>query len=605
MIERIAFVSPPGSSAFMAELLAVVADAVEDVGFPTVRHTGTVTEVDDGRTACVVVPHEYAAVAAPPPAHLLDRMIAFGVEHPGTATFEASLAASAGFAAHFEINANSLEESRRRGVRSERFELGYHRRWDRRQQGSPRDIDVVFLGTADPRRLALLATISPSLRSHRYELFVPPHEPMTRPRPDFRLAEQKWDILARSRTLLNLHREGSTAFEWVRCLEAICNGAVVVTEPSTGLAPLVPGEDVIVAEPHRLGPVLRSLLLDPSACESIASSALATAMHAIDMAGSARRLADTAASLRPGPRRSAPAPDRRPARPADPATVPMAIWVPTVRELPVDVPAGEAAGSFPSRYTAALLDRIDEITPPGRLITLPENGAPTWLDVQCVAEPGDGPLALTLGCFASSGVAVHVALDGTTARDLAGRPAVRTVLTHEYPVGRGRCRNALMAVGDADLILVLDAGDQILPETLERIRNLFDSDPDLDVVYSMARTDEPGLVNALIPESRRLARFSYLTRGYVVRRRWLESLGGYATERALQELADHDFWSRSASAGVNAALLREAGTLLWPQLPAPGRSARERGAAALLAERQLVATPNGQRGAFDVTRRSE
>jgi hypothetical protein len=593
VIERIAFVSPPGSSAFMAELLAVVADAVADVGFPTVRHTGTVTEVDDGRTACVVVPHEYAAVAAPPPAHLLDRTIAFGVEHPGTATFEASLAASAGFAAHFEINANSVEEARRRGVRSERFELGYHRRWDRRQEGSLRDIDVVFLGTADPRRLALLATISTSLRSHRYELFIPPHEPMTRPRPDFLLAEQKWDVLARSRTLLNLHRERSTALEWVRCLEAICNGAVVVTEPSTGLEPLVPGEDVIVAEPHHLGPVLRSLLLDPSTRERIASSALATAMHAIDMAGSAQRLADTAATLRPGPRRSAPAPDRRQVRPADTASAPMAIWVPTMRELPVDVPADEAAGSSPSNYTAALLDRIDEIAPPGQLLTLPDDRAPTWLDVQCVAGPGDGPLTLTLGCFASSGVAVHIALDGTTAPDLAGQPAVRTVLSHEFPVGRGRCRNALLAAGGADLILVLDAGDQILPETLERIRNLFDADADLDVAYSMARTDEPGLVNALIPESRRLARFSYLTRGYVVRRRWLESLGGYATERALQELADHDFWSRSANAGAKAVLLREVGTVLWPQRPSPGRDAWERRAAAVLAERQLVPTPNG------------
>ena len=69
----------------------------------------------------------------------------------------------------------------------------------------------------------------------------------------------------------------------------------------------------------------------------------------------------------------------------------------------------------------------------------------------CVPRPGDGPVSLTVESLASSGVAlaVHVAADdGPT------------------PVGRGAARNHLLSSGSAPLVLVLDAGDEVLETAL-------------------------------------------------------------------------------------------------------------------------------------------
>ncbi|MDT4894870.1 MAG: hypothetical protein QOE97_3905 [Pseudonocardiales bacterium] len=540
MIERIAFVSPPGCSAFMGELLDVVADSVQDAGFPVLRHGGTVTDIDDGVTGFVVVPHEYVAVAGRPPEAVLARMIALGVEHPGTATFEASLATAYRFGARVEINAESVTEVRHRGVACERFELGYSPRWDRRRPDDRRDIDVVYLGTADPRRLALLASIGPALARHRCELFVPPHEPMTQARPDFLLAEQKWDVLARSRILLNLHRDESVAFEWVRCLEAICNGAVVLTEASPDFEPLVAGESIVVGTAARMGALADALLREPERCEAIAATALEVAMHGLDPAGSARRLVDIAKSLPAGPAVRIPlAPAGRQREPDD---QPMAVWIPTVRDCAPTPGRRGPAGSLAATLPAAAAARRPAVDPS------------VWLDVVCAGRPGDGPLGATLESLHRDGVSVHADLgEGREVRDTPGR---------------GLRRNALLAASTAELVLVIDPGDTVFPTTLQRIRERFEPDADgnrADVVWTMARLGT-GLVNVLVPEPRRLCQFDYLTRGYVVHRDWLERLGGFTEDPALDDLVDHDFWLRSARADARTVLIREVGMQLWPQL---------------------------------------
>ena len=80
----VAFVSAPGSSVFMQELLTGVADAVAALGaagVTVVSHHGLVSDVVDHSTVAVVVPHEYVAVAPAEPEAVLARTVAFGVEH--------------------------------------------------------------------------------------------------------------------------------------------------------------------------------------------------------------------------------------------------------------------------------------------------------------------------------------------------------------------------------------------------------------------------------------------------------------------------------------------------------------------------------------------
>ena len=63
----------------------------------------------------------------------------------------------------------------------------------------------------------------------------------------------KHELLAGSRVLLNVHQGERDYFEWIRVLEAISNGCLVVTERSGGYAPLVPGRHFIQAPADAAG----------------------------------------------------------------------------------------------------------------------------------------------------------------------------------------------------------------------------------------------------------------------------------------------------------------------------------------------------------------
>ena len=316
---RVAFVSAPGSSVFMVELLAAVAEAVTRlgrVGLEAITHQGLVSEVADARTVSVVVPHEYYVLAPPEPESLRARTVAFGVEHPGTEEFETSVRYAAGLAGRFEISVDSIEELARRGIDAVHFPLGLVPAWDCRQEGRDRDVDVAYLGTADERRIGILARAARDLAGLRTELVLAPHEQMTAARPDFLAGRDKWALLARSKVLVNLHRGTKTALEWVRVLEAITNGCAVVTEPSDDLGPLRADEHLLVAEPDDVGRVAAALARDEPRRAALAEAAHELCRTELDMGAPAALLVDAclrAAAATPAPVHVTP-PSRRRAR---------------------------------------------------------------------------------------------------------------------------------------------------------------------------------------------------------------------------------------------------------------------------------------------------
>jgi hypothetical protein len=524
----IALVSAPGSSVFMEELLAGVGDAVATLGDPAVSvvaHHGLVSDVVDRSTVAVVIPHEYVAVAPDEPAELLARTVAFGVEHPGTATFRASVAASARFGARFEISQRSLDALASRGLDGSLFRLGHVPRWDL-WGGRPveRDIDLAYLGTADPRRLGLLAHAARWLAGLRTELLAPPHEPMTGPRPDFLTGEDKLRLLTRSKVLVNLHREDKAALEWVRVLEAIHNGCVVVTEPSTDLGPLRPGEHLFVAEPENVGVVAAEVVRDDALRERVARSAYDLCRE-LDMAAPAAALADACRGLvgRPAPERPEPVEHRVTGWTG--GEPPQAAWLPAAGGGPVALSVAPAP-----------LDR-------GRASSAGGDGCA----VLVAALAGDGPTAATAVSLASHapGLALHVAA-----------PA--------HGTGRGEARNTLLDQTDAAYVAVLDAGDELLDDTLEQMVGMLRADAGLDAVLCPATHGTRELVNVLVPEERRLRSREYLTRGYVVRRTTLDALGGFTEEPGLTALVDHHFWLSLTAGGGRTEMVRRIGLALWP-----------------------------------------
>ena len=525
----VAFVSAPGSSVFMEELLAGVGDAVAALGAPdvtVVSHHGLVSDVVDRSTVAVVVPHEYLAVAPDEPDQVLARTVAFGVEHPGTSTFRASVRASARLGARFEISQRSLDALAERGLDGGLFTLGHVPRWDH-WGGRPveRDVDVAYLGTADPRRLGILAHSARSLAGLRTELLAPPHEPMTGPRPDFLVGEDKWRLLARTKVLVNLHREDKSALERVRVLEAMHNGCVVVTEPSRDLGPLRPGVHLLVAEPHNIGLVAAAVVRDDALRERIARSAYDLCRE-LDMSAPAAALADVCRGLAARPAPSRPEPVEHRVTGWSDGVAPMAVWLPAPDDGP-DAPD----------LTVAPLDR-------SRSSSTGSDGCA----VLVAALSGDGPATATSRSLTTHapGVAVHVATPGPE-------------------VGRGAARNALLAETDAAYVAVLDGGDELLGDALEEMVGLLRDDEGLDAVLCPATHGTASLVNVLVPEERRLRARQYLTRGYVVRRATLEALGGFTEEPGHADLVDHHFWLSLAAAGGRTGTVRRIGFALWPR----------------------------------------
>ncbi len=521
---RVAFVSAPGSSVFMVELLAAVAEAVAGsgrVGLDVTTHRGLVSEIADDRTVAVVVPHEYFVLAPPEPETLRARIVAFGVEHPGTDEFETSVRYAAGLAGRFEISVDSIQELARRGIDSVHFPLGLVPAWDARQEGGIRDVDVAYLGTADIRRTGILARAARDLAGLRTELVLAPHEQMTAGRRDFLAGHDKWALLARSKVLVNLHRGTKTALEWVRVLEAITNGCAVVTEPSDDLGPLRPDEHLLVAGPDDVGSVAAALARDEPRRAALAEAARELCRTELDMAAPAARLVDACVRARaaaPAPTRVTPVPVVEPGHHR-------AVWLPA---------AGGGAWSPPDLKPAPLAGRAAPTTADDRLAVL------------CTRLVGDGRVGTTTASVASDlpGIAVHVRRGGSTAH-------------------RGAARNRVLERSDEPFVAVLDGGDALIGDAVDRMADLLRDDPGLDAVLCPATYGDT-LVNVIVPDAQRLRERIYLTRGYVVRRSTLEALGGFTEDPALAELVDHHFWLSLTVGGGRTAMLRRIGLALHP-----------------------------------------
>ncbi|ANN21375.1 hypothetical protein SD37_41250 [Amycolatopsis orientalis] len=557
---ELCFVSAEGGSAFMEELLEVVADAVRTAGGKARTAVGRYPEAG-ADTVFVVVPHEYFVTiqdADFPTAEQCRRTIGFCVEHPGTATFERNAELLSILGGAVDINHDSTAELRRRGIAVEQFQLGYSPLWDLwgGDLDSPRDLDVTYLGTAERRRSVLLGSYARDLAGLRTRLLTPPHEPMTTARVDFLPGKAKFEHLARSRFLLNLHREQKQTLEWVRTLEAMTNGCVVVSETSADVEPLVPGEHLVLARPEALGSVVAALADEPERERHLRSAAYGF-VKSLDMTASARRLIDLASSLS-----SAPAADIAPAR-----ALATSLRNPE-DALAVDTPsfdarfAGDrsAAGPASARGTA-LSARIAQRAAGARRVA-----SRTWepaaasvpgsadVDVLIVRRTGEVDPDDLANDLLTGSVPPRKVLVGEDGVHPWPRPRPYDVLLHDTPLGRGLTRNSLLERSTASWLLVLDGGMRASEFLLERLLAASD---DVDIVHCPVADPVDGLVGALPPEERRLRTLPYLGSGYLVRRSLVDEFGGWNSEVLFEGLEDHLFWRRVAAAAKPTALVQQ------------------------------------------------
>jgi hypothetical protein len=555
---RLRFISTSRASPFMTELLEAVAAAISELGHETDLTLDAFPAHEPGNRY-VVVPHEFETWGDRggfPDAEQRASTIAFCTENPGTPWFEQTARLLPGYGAAVGINRSSVKELDRRGLRTAHVQLGYSPYWDT-WHGAParrREIDVLYLGAADPRRDPLLGSIGSELWDRRCQFLVPPLEPRMRPRPDFLLGKEKYERLRAAETLLNLHRTSSSALEWMRFLEAICNGCVVASEPCADPDPLCPGEHFLAADVADLPREIGGLLEDPDRLNQIRSAAYQFVTHHLRMADGLDGLLATAEGLPDGSARSGfeiapPAARIEPAAPCD-----------------GESRRGRLDPNLPSHVKR--LGRIATLRygrrPPvvARTPTYAE-GKPR-VSVLCLARPerrSDPAVALdalSSSRFPSFETLLTVDFEQGDAAHAARRfieqhPEIPAALLHVHERSRvARMRNALVRSARGEYLLFLDPEGGIHPTTIARLAEALDANHEAFFSYGMTavyRGGQPaGLRGSLPWEPERLRMGGWTGGVALIRRDRLIKLGGYANDEDLAGSGDLDFFRKCAQA---------------------------------------------------------
>ena len=566
------FVTTRRGSFFMTELLSAVAAAAESVGHTAELVFDAFPPRSQGWTY-IVVPHEFHAWGDPcgfPDRDQRARTVALCTENPGTEWFEATYRLLPELAAAVSINRSSAAELRRRGIRCEHVQLGYVPQWDswRHDDSRQRPIDMLYLGAADPRRDPLLGRIGTDLWARRCELLIPPLEPRTTPRPDFLTGTDKYHRLRAAKVLLNLHRTTSAALEWMRFLEAICNGCVVVSEPCLDPEPLAAGEHFLACDADRIGKAVDALLDDPERLGAIRERAYEFVRDELPMSAVVERLAELADELpctpadgvlfRPEPH-SAPATSRTTA----PASATSFTSTPTARgsrrprrliarmapASPLAAIAGARAKRRAAREVLATTPAYDRATPRVSAIgVIRDDAERRSLELlESVARSATDALELIVLDESRSGRD-----DRAAARFLDAHPALPILMLGTDVSEPSAQRNLLVAHARAEFLLVLNRGGGIFPSTVERLASALDEDDRAFFAYPMiAVCDGRSAVDlrgSLPWEPERLARGNWIDTPALIRRERLLELGGYATDPRLRGIEDFDLWCRCADA---------------------------------------------------------
>jgi hypothetical protein len=573
---RFCFVSTRHGSRFMTELLIAVAAATESAGHATEL---VFDRFPSTREDCVyvVIPHEFHAWGNPggfPGRSQRERTIALCTENPGTEWFEATCELVPEFATAVSINRSSAAELRRRGIRCAHLQLGYVPQWDT-WSGDPvakRPLDVLYLGAADPRRDLLLAGMGKELSTRSCELLIPPLEPRTTPRPDFLVGAEKYHRLRSAKILLNLHRTTSASLEWMRFIEAICNGCVVVSEPCLDSQPLIPGQHFEQASAERIARAVNGLLDDPDRLGRLQSQAYEFIRGELPMQPAGERLAEIASEL----------PFATPSANGD-SFAHTHKAAPTPRVPEPQRQRRELAARTRQGWVGSLADRArDRLHGPTVTATTPSYlGFAPRVSALVVHAPGESLESPTGVAEAFNGDLELLVLDLQSEdrpTPLEGfireRPWLPAMLLREPP-GRGRSRslNALARRARGDYVFVLGAGGGMYASAPERLAARLDADPDAFFCYPMTAAldgDRPTQLLGSMPwEPQRLKRGNWIDDTVLLRRERLLALGGYCTDARLAGWESFELWCRCAEAGWHGTHVAQ--VLAWrPAAVVPG-----------------------------------
>ena len=301
-LRELVFVSARGQNLYFDELTEALRYELDAIGVGTTVSVGALPEQRDDAVSVIVGPHEFAALG--PSGERLgacgaaenDRRLHRAAWHPLVRARCPRRRARGRGPRHQSPRRHGAAPARR----SRRAVAAWFQRvlaaGGRRRPGAR---STSASSVAPPRGASATCPPTPgSCWRHRCHLRLGDNsQPNAATAPSFVAGERKLELLARSRVLINLHRDDRPYFEWQRVLEAIHCGAAVVSEHSTGFEPLVPGEHFLPGRPESLHLLSAELLASEPEREALAARALDFIREELPMRAAAERLADSAEQL--------------------------------------------------------------------------------------------------------------------------------------------------------------------------------------------------------------------------------------------------------------------------------------------------------------------
>ena len=575
------YVSARGN-VFMTEIAGLLAAALGDLGYTTVFPAPGLPERAPNRVNLVVAPHEFfplqRGIAEGTLLKAAAAAVAVGVEQPGTAWFELGAHYASAGPAVLDISNFAVNELVRRGLDATHLQLGYHPSWDHWSGDVTRTrrTDLVFLGSVTPRRQRILSAAAPFLWdcSADIRLFEFPR-PMDKPRGNFVAGSAKWELLASSRIVLNIHRDAVPYFEWVRVLEAVVNGCLVISECSTDYGPLVPGRHLVAVPEETVGAYAASLMTDEplraemalSAYDFVRSELVLTTL----LAPVCAKIEEVA--LKASPARQIlplPAPSLLPAPAGD---------QPIVADL--------IAGEFRVRARVKkLLDSELELIRRVEALqsSLEHRNADHVETAYTRAWDGSAPqISVVITSYnyrafiveamesivSSEGVCCELIVVDDHSQDDSVAVIRDFMAAHAwYPialvaraanVGLSMARNTGIAHARSERLFILDADNTVYPNCLAKLSTALDRAPEAAMSYGMiAKSDGSGFLSFLPWYVERLCQENYIDAMAMVRLSAMQECGGYDPYFGKKGgWEDYDLWLRLAANGHRAEFVPE------------------------------------------------
>jgi GT2 family glycosyltransferase len=592
------YVSARGN-VFMTEIADALTDAIGRSGRDVELHRHGLPARDPGTINLVVAPHEYFTLYEGANEAALVKAAAesvcVGVEQPGTYWFEYGARYTSYGLLAIDINRRGVTELRRRGVEAYRLHPGYHSGWDAwgGAAATVRRRDVLFLGSLTHRRGQILSQSASILTQWTCDLrLFMGDRPVRDGTASFVSGRAKHELLAGSRVLLNVHQGERDYFEWIRVIEAVSNGCLVVTERSGGYAPLVPGRHFLPAPAAALAAQVDAILRDEALRAELAFGAYEFVRKNMDWVDNVdrvlalveRRLSHATSPIRPHPTTPLPPGLRQPGRRA-PAPPPSAPSPPPVKSqvsaLFDQAEAHEKHGR--SMIKDILLAEVNDSRLIEATVAALEHGSQEYAQVSHTAgylrAKPEVSIVLTHynysafvrqaieSVVASTGVRLELVIVDNHS-DPEELEHLRSVIADYewFPIrlvanaadqGPSASRNIGVRHVRAPLILLLDADNMLYPTGAQL---LYDALGRSDAAFAYGLIEKfgegTGLLSAVPWNIEHLVRSNYIDTMALIRRQVWDEFGGFDPQiAAMGGYDDYAFWLQLAEAGYRGELV--------------------------------------------------